>query len=311
MIISDKNPYIFNIQRFCVHDGPGIRTIVFFKGCPLRCTWCSNPESQEKTREILHLERLCVRCGICEACCPNKAISVSKDKYVIEREKCTFCGECIRACPNNAIEISGNSFSISDLISLSLNDKLFWQQSNGGITISGGEPLLHVKFLLNYLKQLKQYGISTAIETSGFTDFKNIRSITDYTDLFIYDIKHLDNNSHKLGTGVSNKVIIENCKRLLEMKKPMLLRVPIIPSFNFYDDFFRSLAHFISDLMIRKVDLLPFHRLGANKYESLGRRYLFQELPPLSEREILPFARHLRNIKDCTILINGVGIDQL
>ncbi|MEN6438063.1 MAG: glycyl-radical enzyme activating protein [Syntrophobacter sp.] len=307
----DMRPYVFNIQRYCIQDGPGLRTTVFFKGCPLRCAWCSNPESQSSSREILHFDKLCVRCGECMHACAKKAISVSREHYVLDRFTCDLCGDCIRACPKNALEFSGNRYSVRDLLSLSLKDRLFWEQSGGGITVSGGEPLLHQAFLSDYLKALKEEGVQVAMETSGLAGLAAIRAVSEYVDLFIYDIKHLDDNRHIAMTGVSNSAIIQNCRWLLENNRPVLIRVPVIPSFNMDDGFFRSLALLISELHIYKVDLLPFHRLGAAKYEALGREYRFSGQEPLTEGDLLPYATGIREATGCTITIDGSEIDDI
>ena len=259
---------IFDIQRFSIHDGPGIRTTVFFKGCDLRCLWCHNPESQSPKPELMYYKEKCVGCGECKKICPRAFTA-----------DCIAEGKCVPACRHGAREISGRTESAQSVAATVLRDKAFYAQSGGGATLSGGEPLLQADFAAELLSILKENGVHTAVETAGNVPFFVFEKITPLVDLFLYDIKGLDPEKHKRNTGVSNERILENARALAETGKEILFRMPYIPGYNDAEapavaDFARSLG--------KDLELMAYHEIGAGKYAALGREYPTPDAAPPS-----------------------------
>lgn len=263
---------VFNIQRFSVHDGPGIRTTVFVKGCPLRCAWCSNPESQEAYQEIIRLDRSCIRCGQCVEACPRGAIILGEFGRVIDREKCDRCLMCAEVCPSRAIETVGRYMDVAEVMEEVGKDELFYRNSDGGVTISGGEPLLQWQFVQTLLKECKHRSFHTALDTSGYSTWKAVEEVLKYVDLVLYDIKLIDPAKHREATGVDNEIILANVAKVAQ-KKRTWLRYAVIPGFNDSETCAEDIAVFASSISIEKVSLLPYHAFGAEKYERLGRVY--------------------------------------
>ena len=263
---------IFNIQRFSIHDGPGIRTTVFLKGCPLRCKWCSNPEGMSRTQEIFIHDEKCIQCGKCKEACPEDAIISLEGTKRIDFEKCTHCMECARACPTNTLESVGEYVSINEIVEEVKKDALFYDNSGGGVTLSGGEPLLQWNFTTGLLKSCKEQGLHTALDTTGFASWEIMREVLKHVDLVLYDVKHMDESLHIQGTGVSNKTILENLEKTASIKKTWL-RFPIIPGFNDSHENVEKLAYLGAKLGVEKVSLLPYHEWGRHKYKWLGRDY--------------------------------------
>ena len=257
---------IFDIQRFSLHDGPGVRTTVFFKGCSLRCVWCHNPESQKKEKELMFFRHKCLSCGKCEALCKKSFTN-----------KCIACGKCVDICPAGAREISGEEKTVEDVFSVIVRDKEYYLTSGGGVTLSGGEPLLQADFAAELLRLCKSSGISTAIETAGNVPWKNIEKVLPYCDLFLYDIKAIDENKHKVLTGASNKLILENAEKLRSLGKNVLFRTPVVPGYN--DEELPLIASFCRG----NWEILAYHNVGSGKYEALGRPYTVQAEPPKQE----------------------------
>ncbi|MFX1451911.1 MAG: glycyl-radical enzyme activating protein [Promethearchaeota archaeon] len=276
---------IFNIQRYCIHDGPGIRTLVFFKGCPLRCLWCSNPESQELSPEILFSSNKCIGCGKCAEVCPENAIIKSTDKR-INRDKCNLCLKCIETCYAEALEVAGKKMTLEEVVKEVEKDRPFYEKSNGGITVSGGEPLMQPKFLKALLKECKSRGINTAIETCGYANWSTFEEILEYLDLILMDLKHINTDSHKELTGKSNEIILENIKKISELKKPIIIRYPLIPGYNDSIETVNKIGKFVQNLEgVNEINIIPFHRLGESKYEKLDREWTMHEVePPTTER---------------------------
>ncbi|MDR1106936.1 MAG: glycyl-radical enzyme activating protein, partial [Treponema sp.] len=265
---------LFNIQKFSVHDGPGIRTLVFFKGCPLRCRWCSNPESWNANPEILWDEPKCVRCLRCTALCPPSVLEFAGGR-IRSKAGCTGCGICAASCPNGALSAAGKSYSVDEALAVCLEDKVFYEESGGGVTLSGGEILLQHAFTAALLDALGRAGIHRALETSGYAGEEAWRRITGKCDLVLFDVKHYDRQRHFEGTGVYNDSIRENLRYCLEHGPKVLTRIPVIPGYNDGEEDASGFASFLLDLGIKETQFLPFHQFGSNKYRLLGRDYPF------------------------------------
>ena len=275
---------IFNIQRFSIHDGPGIRTTAFFKGCNLRCFWCHNPESLSPSQDLQFFEKKCMGCGACFKACPTGAHQTKDGAHRIDRERCTCCGACAGVCPTEALSIAGKNYSVDELVKQLMQDKPFYETSGGGITLSGGEALLQADFALEVLKVCKENGVHTAVDTAGLVPWASIQSVLPYTDLFLYDIKAFDPATHKAATRADNRLILKNLQKLGETGANIWVRMPVIPNTNDSEQNIRAIAQFIKPIQgISKVELLPFHRLGSGKYTSLSLSYGANDLNPPSD----------------------------
>jgi pyruvate formate lyase activating enzyme len=280
--------WVFNVQRYSVHDGPGIRTTVFLKGCPLGCVWCDNPESQSDIPQIVYWQDRCMHCGTCLHVCPQAAI-LEKDNgwRQIDRKLCDLCGLCIEECYAGALEIVGKSRTDREILSLVEEDRLFYDESGGGMTLSGGEPLSQPGFSLSLLEGAKVRGIRTAIETSGYAPWGVWVSLLPYLDLILYDLKEVDSDRHVKFTGVENTTILENIERLAKTDIPVIVRRPVIRGYNDNFESIHALGKFVKGLRtIREIDLLPYHRLGLSKYERLGQNYILADEPTMKNEEI-------------------------
>lgn len=283
---------LFDIQRYSVHDGPGIRTLVFLKGCPLRCRWCSNPEGQEMKPELAFRRSLCIGCGVCRGACSSGAIRFKDPLIEIDRSKCTLCGDCTKVCPSKALSIVGRWMTVEQVLEEVERDRVFYEASQGGITLSGGEPLTQARFTEAILKACKARGMATAIETAGYAPWHCVEPILPYTDLILYDIKHMDSLRHRQLAGVSNRMILENAKRLAGLGFPIVIRYPVIPGFNDDPKDMDALFHFTRTLPgVRRIDLLPYHRLGESKYSMLGLDYALREVKPMARQNLESLAQ--------------------
>jgi pyruvate formate lyase activating enzyme len=266
---------VFNIQRYSLHDGPGIRTIVFLKGCPLDCQWCSNPESKSAKKQIVLKPDGCLSCGKCYEVCPSGARADSNFTG------CTFCGECAKICPMEALEIIGREMTVDEVLEEVEKDRSFFHSSGGGVTLSGGEPLVQHKFAYELIRALKKMHLHTAIETTGYAPFENAEKVLGSVDLILYDLKHMDDEKHKKYTGVSNALILENARRIAKTKKDdMIFRMPLIGGVNADRENLERLADFAEELGVLEVHLLPYHKYGEGKYKKLGVEYIFEGYTP-------------------------------
>ena len=294
---------IFNIQRFSTSDGPGIRTVIFMKGCPLDCNWCHNPESKSPRIELLYKQELCIGCEECVKSCPNGAHIFSNHIHHFERQKCSVCTRCAAVCPSNALEICGKTVCVQDVLEITLRDKEFYENSGGGITLSGGEPLLQYDFSLGLLKLAKENNIHTAIETCGFSS-ANMFMLNKYVDLWLYDIKLFPEAEHIKYTGVSNRIILYNLHLLDQIGAQIILRCPIIPDVNFNKMHFEQLATLANSLEnLVGINLEPYHPLGLSKGKQLNKKQVYQNERFLLAEEIYCFAEMLRAKTNTEIVI--------
>jgi len=262
---------VFNIQRYSIHDGPGIRTTAFLKGCPLRCVWCQNPESQTMRPEVFFVSENCNGCGACAEVCPQGAIEVIEGRSRTDRALCAGCGRCTEVCPNEARNLMGSSQTAQQVFQELAADEIFYQRSGGGVTLSGGEPLAQPDFAMAVLRLSKEASIHTALDTSGHVPWEIMRQVLEYVDLVLYDFKHMDPEQHKRYTGVSNELILQNAKRVHQLGVRVLARVPVVPGYNDSRENMLATALFITKELGDSipVHLLPYHRLGETKHERL------------------------------------------
>jgi pyruvate formate lyase activating enzyme len=286
---------VFDIQKFSIHDGPGIRTTVFFKGCPLSCWWCHNPESQALEPEVIFRAYRCIRCGACLSVCVQGAISWDGDAVSTDREKCTHCGACAQVCYSEAREAVGREMTVAQVMAEIERDVAFYDESNGGVTFSGGEPLWQAGFLLALLQACQAKEIHAALDTCGFAPWETLDAIREHVDLFLYDLKLMDGAKHRDFTGVSNELILKNLQALSQRGHDIVLRVPIIPGINDDDANIRQTGAFAAALPhLSRVDLLPYHHTGVDKYNRLDRAYGLPETRPPSSERLASIAQTLR-----------------
>ena len=265
---------VFNIQHFSTEDGPGVRTTVFLQGCPLRCAWCANPETQKSVRQLAHRAALCVKCGCCVRSCPRGALGVRDGRIGIDREKCAACGTCVAACPSHAMFFYGERRDLDGVWAEVLRDKGYYETSGGGVTCSGGECMLQPDFVGGLFRRCREAGIHTALDTCGQFPPEHIARVLPFTDLVLYDVKTLDSEAHRRFTGVGNELILENLKRILAYPATVYIRIPVIPGYNDAPEDLRATARFVKALdPALHVDLLPYHRFGRAKYEMLDLPY--------------------------------------
>ncbi|WP_236913734.1 glycyl-radical enzyme activating protein [Clostridium sp. Cult2] len=286
---------IFNIMKYSIHDGPGIRTTVFLKGCPLSCLWCHNPESQNINNNLMFFPNRCIGCRVCIEACTQNAIKEVKGMVITDKGKCIECGHCTLVCYAEAREMAGKTMTVNQVVYEIVKDKDFYEQSGGGVTFSGGEPLMQPKFLIELLKEMKKRGIHTTVDTSGFASKQIIEEVSRYTSLFLYDLKHMNPIKHQKYTGMSNYIILENLRFLSEMNKEIIIRIPIIPRVNDSEEDLKAFRDFIKTLPnVKEVNLLAYHNMGEEKYNRLGILYKMKGIEETS-LEKLDFALNIIN----------------
>ena len=290
---------VYDIQKFSVHDGPGIRTTVFLKGCPLRCLWCHSPESQRFESDLAFMEMKCIGlevCALCMKACGQGAVSAGEKKKsltedkeitvpVVDRARCVTCLKCAEACPSGALYDPKKPMTVEEVFTAAAKDKKYYDKSGGGVTISGGEPMSQFPFTLALAKRCHEAGITVALDTTGFAPTERFLEILPYVDLFLYDLKHLDSKSHKNLTGVPNDLILENARVLTKAGGRFQVRFPMIPKLNATPANIRATAEFCVEIQdgIDVVQLLPYHKFGATKYDRLGIQYRLTNVEPPSD----------------------------
>jgi len=278
-INKKENGIIFDIKHFAVHDGPGIRTTVFMKGCPLRCLWCHSPESQKFLPELAFYSELCIGCGICVDSCPNNAQTMEIPKILYR--KCKITGRCVDVCYSGALVMYGKVSTIKEIVLEVERDSLMYRKSGGGVTLSGGEPTYQPTFSSMLLETFKKHGINTTIDTCGYADWHIIKHLLKNVDVILFDLKHMDNFQHKQLTGVSNELILSNLEKINADSYPgkLIIRVPVIPGYNDSIKNIIEMSEFLTEF--RKIDfieLLPYHNFGVHKYAATGRKYQLMEV---------------------------------
>ena len=299
---------VFNIQRYSLHDGSGIRTLVFFKGCPLKCLWCSNPESQKGAPELGFIKSRCAgkeACGApCVTACPLQVIHLNKEgKPLIDRVWCEVCGQCAEVCPEDALKVVGHEMSVAEVMAEVEKDMPFYRRSGGGLTLGGGEPLAQYRFALALLEAAEAEYLHTAIETSGHAPWEQFAQIVNHVDLLQIDLKHMDPSRHRELTGQSNALILENMKKILSIKEPedVIIRVPVIPGCNNDQADIQDIADFVMEMGFTQIELIPYHKMGTSKYSQYDMIYPLDGLEPPTETEM----------DDLRHLVEGVGLHEM
>lgn len=282
---------VFNIQRYSIHDGPGIRTTVFFKGCPLNCWWCHNPESQSARREVIYYKNRCAGCGACSKSCPEGAIEIKEGMVIRDTERCSLCGECVSKCPAGAHEMMGKVMTTEEIINEVEKDIIFYDESGGGVTLSGGEPLMQLAPVKELIGYFHKNGINVAVDTCGYLSWDRLAETAPLVDIFLYDLKFIDSNQHRKYTGKGNEKIIDNLASLANGRAgknnySIIGRIPLIPGVNDDKDNITGIGRFLSNLGIADVNLLPYHDTGSDKYHRLGMEYKLAHIEPLTDERI-------------------------
>lgn len=288
----ERNAFIFNVQKYNMYDGPGIRTIVFFKGCPLRCKWCANPEGLERKYQVMFKKNSCVHCGRCVSVCPAgiHKLSENAEHYVCRNTDCIGCRKCTEVCPQNALEITGQQKTVQELLQIVKEDAAFYEMSGGGVTLGGGECTAQAEPARELLAACKAEGINTAIETCGHVKTEKLLQIAEYVDLFLFDIKHMDPKRHNELTGIGNELILHNLQELLKRGYRVKVRMPLLKGINDSREEFEKVIAFLlpfrDDANFQGVDLLPYHKMGVGKYSQLDKPYPIEGNPSLSEQDL-------------------------
>jgi pyruvate formate lyase activating enzyme len=303
---GDEKGIVFDIQHYAVHDGPGIRTLVFLKGCNMSCRWCENPESISLRREIVYFPKKCIGDFSCVEACPEGAISADRanDCIVIDWKKCTQCLFCAAVCTPEAISVVGKELTAKQVMDEVTEDRVFYTD-RGGLTLSGGEPAVQKRFAVAILSLAKKRGIDTAMETNGNMQKAHFLEIVRHLDHLLIDIKHMDGKKHKRHTGMGNEAVLSNLKEAASLVSDIVVRVPVIPRFNMNDTDILKIAEYSSSLGIKTLHLLPYHTLGSSKCENLGKNYPFGVMKSLSYRDVVPFKNLIENRTGMRVSIGG------
>jgi len=295
---------VLSIARMTIHNGPGIRTLILFKGCPLRCLWCSTPEAQKDEAEIALYSGRCIHCEQCVPVCPTNAINLTGETVNINRAMCNSCGKCTQVCYTEAIKLLGQEMTIEELLTEAKKDATVYKHSRGGVTISGGEPLLNPEFTQELLRAFKEENINVGVDTCGHVPWTNIEKVLPYIDFFLWDIKHMNGEEHRKFTGVSNKLILSNARSVSERNVPLYIRVPVIPGYNDSEENIRATCEFARDLSsLVNIDLLPLHHLGKARYDSLNRAYPIADIPLIPDSVLHNIKRLVESYQlNCSIV---------
>ncbi len=297
-----KMGVLFDIQRYSSHDGPGIRSTVFFKGCGLRCLWCHNPESFRPDKDLMYVPEACIGCGLCEQACASGA-HVFDPAHRLDRSLCVRCGACAAACPAEALTCTGKEYTVGEVWEVLERDVPFYRSSGGGVTLSGGEVLLQPGFARDLLRRCREEGLHTAVDTAGFVPWTAFEDVLPFTDLFLYDVKAVTPEIHRQGTGRDNALILENYVRLIRSGARVWVRVPVVPGYSASVDEIRNIAEFLRENEPECVELLTFHRMAESKYRSLGMTYAMGDTKPPSAEEMEGYRAEMEKILDCEIRI--------
>lgn len=300
--IIERKARIFNVQKYNMYDGPGVRTIIFFQGCPLRCKWCANPEGMMKKNRVMFKSNLCIDCGQCAEVCPvgiHTMNNITNKHEVNHNIECIGCGKCVDVCCNSAISIVGETKTISELMEIIEEDRTFYELSGGGVTLGGGEVLMQPEAAANLLMACKNSGINTAIETSGYAKVEDILKVAEFTDLFLFDIKHINSEEHFKWTGVRNEQILYNLEKLLQNKYNVQIRMPLLKGVNDKREYIEKAMEFLMPYKDYKnfkgIDLLPYHKMGVNKYNQLGVDYKIEGDPSLTNEDLDKIESWIKN----------------
>lgn len=299
MIIEKNSGTVTDIKRFAVHDGDGIRTTVFLKGCPLKCVWCHNPESISPKHQLSFYSGKCMLCGECVKVCPNGAHRIENGIHTLDRTKCTVCGKCAEYCLSSALKREGIEMTVDEVIKTVLEDKMFYETSGGGMTISGGEPTMQAGFTLSLLKAAKAESLNTALDTCGFASKEIYAELLPYVDTFLYDIKHITAEGHLKCTGQRNERIIDNLRFLSDAGTVIEIRTPLVPTYNDDEATLRGIGELLSVVKITKLKLLPYHSYAKSKYDALGMTNTLPEVE-MPDKEYMLY---------CADILRGFGIN--